>query len=94
MEGYQNNYWVFGVVVKPESRKNAKQIMEKLKNKGIGTRPFFWPMHKQPVLAEYFQEILPVSELLSENGFYLPSGVGTTDEEIEEVSYMLNEILH
>jgi dTDP-4-amino-4,6-dideoxygalactose transaminase len=50
-------------------------------------------MHKQPVLAEYFQEALPVSELISETGFYLPSGVGTTDEEIERVSCRLNEML-
>jgi perosamine synthetase len=93
MNGYENNYWVFGVVLTSESPKTAKQIMEQLKNEGIGTRPFFWPMHKQPVLAEYFQEALPVSELISETGFYLPSGVGTTDEEIERVSCRLNEML-
>ena len=93
MEGYQNNYWVFGVVVKPGSPQSASQIMEKLKNKGIGTRPFFWPMHKQPILTEFFQERLPISELISESGFYLPSGVGTTDDEIDESSAKLREIL-
>jgi perosamine synthetase len=93
MQGYQNNYWVFGVVVKPESPKRADQIINELKNEGIGTRPFFWPMHKQPILSDYFQTSLPVSEQISTSGFYLPSGVGTTDQEIEEVSKKLNEIL-
>jgi perosamine synthetase len=92
-EGYQNNYWVFGVVVKSKSPKTANQIMDDLKKEGIGTRPFFWPMHKQPILLDYFQGPLPISEHLSESGFYLPSGVGTTSEEIEKVSMKLNEIL-
>jgi perosamine synthetase len=91
--GYENNYWVYGVVLKPESKRTALEIMENLKTEGIGTRPFFWPMHKQPILSEFYDTPLPVSEYISQFGFYLPSGVGTTDVEIEISATKLNSIL-
>ena len=93
-EGYENNYWVYGIVLKPELNQNALQIMEKLKIQGIGTRPFFWPMHKQPILSEFASGNLPVSEKISVNGFYLPSGVGTTDEEIEISANKLLDVIN
>ena len=93
-EGYKNHYWVFGVILKPELKLKAIQVMEKLKIMGVGTRPFFWPMHKQPILKEYSKKKMPVAEKISETGFYLPSGVGTTDEEIEISSNKLLGILN
>jgi perosamine synthetase len=68
-------------------------IMRSLIAEGIGTRPFFWPMHRQPVLNDHFSTSLPVSEKISEYGFYLPSGVGTTNEEIDIVVSKLENIL-
>jgi perosamine synthetase len=67
--------------------------MEKLHQKGIGTRPFFWPMHKQPLLQKLSKVNYPNAEFMAENGFYLPSGVGTTDEEIEKTATALAEII-
>jgi len=94
MEGYENNYWVFGVLLNPKIKKMASQIMQSLKIKGVGTRPFFWPLHKQPILQEFYQEPLPISELISETGFYLPSGVGTTEKEIYLAANKLVETLN
>jgi len=48
----ENIYWVYGIVSK-DVTKNAKWWMQKLANKGIGTRPFFHPMHQQPALNQY-----------------------------------------
>ena len=93
-DGYENHYWVFGLVLKPEHKKTAKMIMESLNSEGVGTRPFFWPMHKQPILSEFVDTSFPVSEEISEFGFYLPSGVGTTDDEIEIVASKLKKVLN
>jgi perosamine synthetase len=92
--GYDNHYWVFGLILKPDFGKTAKMVMESLNREGIGTRPFFWPMHKQPILNEFFHSSYPVSEMISEFGFYLPSGVGTTDAEIEIVVDRLQKVLN
>jgi perosamine synthetase len=93
-DGYDNHYWVFGVVLKAEHKKNAAAIMKDLNSEGIGTRPFFWPMHKQPILSEFASGNLPVSEKISVNGFYLPSGVGTTVEEIEISANKLLDVIN
>jgi perosamine synthetase len=79
----QNMYWVVGVVL-PETC-DARQIAAALRERGVDTRPFFYPLHQQPVLARYSlnsQPSLPVSERLGRSGLYLPSFIGITDEEI------------
>ena len=92
-EGYANNYWVYGIVLNQDLNMNADQLMARMSEKGIGTRPFFWPMHQQPILKEHSLTSLPVSEHIAEYGLYLPSGVGTTDEEIKRSATSLLEVL-
>jgi len=63
--------------------------MALLSEKNIGTRPFFYPMHLQPVLQKmgYFRgEAYPVSEGMYQQGFYLPSGLAITQHQIEQVA--------
>jgi perosamine synthetase len=76
----KNIYWVFGVVIKKKSKINRNNVMKKLLRKGIDTRPFFVPMHKQPIFIKKktFKKKLSFknSEYISMNGFYLPSGLG------------------
>lgn len=84
----QNLYWVYGLVLADEFSLDAQEMMEGLKHKGIGTRPFFWPMHEQPVLqrlghAEKYH--LPVSERISRRGFYIPSGLSLSENELHTV---------
>jgi len=75
---------------------NAKEMMETLKRKRIGTRPFFYPMHKQPVFSKmglFRNDIHPNSENIAEKGFYIPAGLGIQDDEITFVAETLTEIL-
>ena len=71
-------------------------MRELLKNK-IQTRPFFTPMHKQKVFKKMKifskKEKYPNSEFISKNGFYLPSGVGIKNFEIDYICKTLNRIL-
>lgn len=46
----ENIYWVFGVVAEREDK--AQQLVEHLARHRIGTRPFFWCMHEQPVFQQ------------------------------------------
>lgn len=84
----KNNYWVFGLVLSEKVGFDAREAMEKLENIGIGTRPFFYPLHLQPLLEKYglgLQEPLPVSERLGTMGFYIPNGLGISEPEIVKV---------
>ena len=94
--GAESIFWVYGVAVDEKVPFNAADIMGRLKEKGIGTRPFFWPMHWQPVFREmglFDGDAHPVSERLATHGFYLPSGSAMTPNEIRTCAEALNEIM-
>ena len=92
----ENIYWVYGLVVKPGSTKNIDEITSKLSEAKIGTRPFFWCMHEQPVFIDkgwYKNESYPAAELMARNGFYLPSGLGISNDDIYTVASTLKKII-
>ncbi len=93
----KNIYWVFGVLIKPNKKFNRDGIAKKLLKRNIQTRNFFYPMHKQKILRrlKIFNKNLkfPNSEFLSNNGLYLPSGLGITNKEISYTCKALNSIL-
>ncbi|MBS3097441.1 DegT/DnrJ/EryC1/StrS family aminotransferase [Candidatus Woesearchaeota archaeon] len=88
----KNVYWMYGVLIEDEFGISMKEASEELMKKGIETRTFFIPMHKQPVYMkkdERFPDVkgsYPVSEELSRKGLYLPSSSSLTKEQIKEVA--------
>ena len=92
----ENLYWVFGVVLDDNVPFDASHAMNRLGEKGVGTRPFFWPMHEQPALRAiglFSDECCPNAERLARRGFYLPSGLTLTDEQIDRAATALEEIM-
>lgn len=92
----ENIYWVYGMVLGEEIGKTAEQIMRELNDKGVGTRPFFYPMHMQPVFQKrgmFLNEKYPVAEHISEFGFYLPSGLAISEEQQIEVVKRFKEVI-
>jgi perosamine synthetase len=91
-----NIYWVFGLVLDRYMGFNAEDVMRRLAEKGIGTRPFFCPMHMQPVLRRmglFEGEHYPVAENLYQYGFYIPSGLALTKIQIECAAQAVREVL-
>ena len=91
-----NIYWVFGIILRNKFHNKKLEVQKKLLNKNIETRPFFWPMHKQSIFKKmglFKNESYPVAENLSKNGFYLPSGVGLKNNQINYVVKTVNKIL-
>lgn len=92
----ENIYWVYGVVLEDSCPADAAVIMEKLAAEGIGTRPFFWPLHEQPVLRDLGlagNESFPIAESLARRGFYLPSGLGSDDDDFARVAETVRKVL-
>ncbi|NII23697.1 DegT/DnrJ/EryC1/StrS family aminotransferase [Pseudoflavitalea sp. X16] len=91
-----NIYWVFGIVLNDEVPFDAFEAMKKLGAEKIGSRPFFWPMHEQPVfhkLGLFVNEQYPVAERMARRGFYVPSGLALKPEQIVTVSEAVKKIL-
>ncbi|MFB2837561.1 DegT/DnrJ/EryC1/StrS family aminotransferase [Floridanema evergladense] len=92
----ENIYWVYGIVLKEEVSFDASEMMRRLGKYKIGTRPFFWNMHQQPVFQKmelFAGESYPVAENLARRGFYVPSGMALTEEQIQTVVDVLKKVL-
>lgn len=91
-----NIYWVFGIVLSDNIKFEAVEAMKRLGKLGIGTRPFFWPMHEQPVFLKmglFKNEKYPVAERLARRGFYLPSGLALTPKQIRYVVSSMKTVI-
>jgi perosamine synthetase len=92
----KNIYWVYGIVLDDSFDFDADEAMRRLGAAGVGTRPFFWPMHEQPVLLRmgYFKDaICPVAERIARRGFYIPSGMALTEVQIRNVAEVVREVI-
>ncbi|MBT1704577.1 DegT/DnrJ/EryC1/StrS family aminotransferase [Chryseosolibacter indicus] len=92
----ENIYWVYAIVLDDTVGFDAEGAMKKLAEKKIGTRPFFWPMHEQPVFHKmglFKNETYPVSERVARRGFYLPSGLALRPDDIDVVCDAVRAIL-
>jgi perosamine synthetase len=92
----ENIYWVYGVVLDDDVPFDAGEAMQRLAELGVETRPFFWPMHEQPALRKmnlFDGESYPVAERLARRGFYLPSGMALTENQIDIVVAAVRKIL-
>lgn len=89
-------YWMYAVELRPESGYVANALMEKLKEKGIATRPFFRGLHSMPILAGKIicrPQEYPATDFAYKYGFYLPSGLALTKEQADTVILNLLKIL-
>lgn len=90
-----NMYWVYALVINDDGAMTAKDAMQWLGKAGIGTRPFFYPMHQQPVFRKMglFEGICcPVAERIAVRGFYIPSGLAMTNEQVDRVADAVTEL--
>jgi perosamine synthetase len=88
----ENIYWVYAVVLKDSVPFDAAEAMKRLGQAGVGTRPFFWPMHEQPIFRRMglFEGVdCPVASRIARRGFYVPSGLALTKVQIAETSAAL-----
>ena len=93
----KNIFWVFGILLKKNVNISRDQVTKKLLKHNIQTRNFFYPMHKQKIFKKMRlfpkKQKFPNSDYLSKKGFYLPSGIGITNVEIDFVAKTLLKIL-
>lgn len=91
----KNINWVYGVVIRDEILFDADEAIRRLADRQVGTRPFFWPMHEQPVyrrMGLFGGESYPNAERIARRGFYLPSGLALTDDQIVRVADAVREV--
>ncbi len=70
-------YWMYSILINRDKFGITRdELMKKLEENGIETRPFFYPIHVMPPYKN--NEGFPVAEEVARKGINLPSGVGLT----------------
>jgi dTDP-4-amino-4,6-dideoxygalactose transaminase len=81
----QESFWLYGILVKEEFGVSSRELIKRLVAEGIEARPFFQPIHMQPVYKELGARC-PVAESLWKKGVSLPSHVGLDETGLERVA--------
>ena len=94
----KNVYWFYGTVLRDKLlHANADVVIEELKNRGIGTRSFFWPLHEQPVFLRsnlFRNESYLVADRTARKRSYIPSGFGLEEDEVVLVARVIKQVLY
>lgn len=80
-----NIYWVYGLLLDKNIKSTNFDVQKILSEEGIGTRTFFWCIHEQPVYRKmglFDNESYENAEYLARKGFYIPSGLALTEEQM------------
>jgi perosamine synthetase len=89
-----NIYWLYSIVIdEAEAGITRDELAAKLAERGIETRPFFYPVHVQPPYLAYAKGDFPVTEWLSARGLSLPTANDIRLEDVERVCGAIEEIV-
>lgn len=90
----RNVYWLNCVVLDESVRLSRDAVMAALAERGIETRPFFYPMHVLPMYRHLSRPGgYPVADALSSRGINLPSSARLTREDVARVSGELMSLI-
>ncbi len=87
---FVHSYWMCSLLLEDPALRDP--LRNALKNKGIETRPVFFPAHTMPhckVNASF-----PIAESISSRGINLPSFPGMTEEQVLYVCHSISDFLH
>lgn len=91
-----NIYWVYGVVLEEKIQADNRIVQKLLAEENIGSRTFFWCMHEQPVYLRkglFMNEKYKNAEYLARKGFYIPSGMALTEEQMDRTVKAVKKVM-
>jgi len=88
--------WVFSIIInEKECGFSRDQLITELSDKGIESRPFYFPLHKLPQYRELSVrrgDLCPEAERLSQVGIFLPSSTDLTENDLDYVCEAVRDI--
>ena len=89
----RNVYWMYSLLVDNGFGITRDQLIDCLKAQRIDTRPFFYPVHLQPLYEHRFRgESYPIAEELSQKGINLPSGNDLTESQVRYIASAIGSL--
>ena len=84
-------YWLYSVLISDEAKIDRDQLMVVLREMGIDSRPFFYPMHQLPPYRT--SQFFPVADKLSASGMNLPSYPTLSLGQVERICQIIRKNL-
>ncbi len=81
-------YWMYCIEIDEGTGITAAQMVNELRKREIGSRPFFTGLHEQPALLRlglFEESSFPVTERIARQGLYLPSGLSLEEGQIDGI---------
>jgi perosamine synthetase len=91
-DGCHHCYWMYSVILSPARQIARDTVIQALAERGIETRPVFYPVHWMPPYREP-QGSYPVAESLAQNGISLPTHGKLTEADVDYVCQQLIHVL-
>ncbi len=86
----KNVYWMVCLEIDGYTENQRDELIKKLKNKGIDSRPYFYPISDMPM---YESVNTPVCHKVYQRGLNLPSYFDITKAQVERVCNQLKELI-
>lgn len=92
-DGTGNVDWLFTIILDESIRVSRDDVIARLSQHGVETRPVFYPMHTLPPYREMGQEDgdFPVADRIARSGLSLPTWAGLQREDVVYVCDALRE---
>lgn len=90
----KNSYWMVTVIVSGSRRIEKEKIIQKLSERSIDSRPFFYRLSTMPAYRGRFAAVTsPNADRIAPFGVNLPSALNLSEEQVNYVSQSLLSLL-
>lgn len=86
----KNVYWMVCLEVEGYTEKQRDELMKRLKEKNIDTRPYFYPLSDMPMFEK---TDTPIAHKVYQRGLNLPSYFDITREDVQYICEVIREFL-
>ena len=87
-------YWMFNVLLDESIAFERDELIKQLYDRGIETRPIFYPLHILPPYKPLGkEEVFSIADRISQRGITLPTWAGLTERDIKYICGNLRECL-
>lgn len=89
-ESVRHSYWMCSILVNDPAQRDP--LRNALSEKGVETRPLFYPVHTMPMYALKYQKH-PVAESLGWRGINLPSWPRLSEEQVSFICEIIRQVI-
>lgn len=86
-------YWMSCVLLRDGGESERDRVIAELDERGVETRPFFYPLHTLPPYARDDARAYPVATSLAARGLNLPSSAFLNSEDVDYVCEALETVV-